>query len=417
VTSDAASVRFSYLFVFAALASLIPFVSIYYKSLDFSGQQIGWLLGMPLLISVVATPAWGALADATHRHRRTLVVAVAGSAAGAALIPVSDRFLIVFPIAILQAVMFAPVTSLLDNGALTLLGSQTHRYSRFRLWGTVGWGISAPLVGWLVAAQGARWIFAVYVSLMGCLLVFASRLPIAERRPAEGFRSRVSALSRSGPLWTFLGVAFIGGVGMSMVNAYLPLYLNRMHATGLIGVALLIATISEVPVMLLGPAILQRLGLARAFVLALVLYGLRALALSFAATPWIVLALQLLHGPTFALMLVSGVALARRLAPAGVGAVAQGLFGSVSNGLGGAVGAVLGGRLYDQGGPVASGDPRGGGAGGQRRRGMEPAPERGTGGCGGRRRLARQPQPPSDAFAQHRIPGSPPSQSNRRGSV
>jgi PPP family 3-phenylpropionic acid transporter len=350
----AASVRLSYLFAFAASAALIPFVSIYYTTLHFSPQQIGWLLGVPLLISVMAAPAWGALADATHRHRAVLLTAVTGAAVAAALIPAAGRFLVVFPFVILQAAMFAPVNALLDNGALTLLGSQPHRYGRFRLWGTIGWGVSAPLVGWLVAARGARWIFLVYVLLMAALLVFSTRLPVAERPPPQPFRDRVSALRRSGPLWIFLGVAFIGGIGMSMVNAYLPLYLHGMHATGLVGVALLIATISELPVMLMGPSVLARLGLPQTFILALVLYGLRGLALSFAGSAWMVLALQLLHGPTFALMWVSGVALARQLAPAGVGAMAQGLFASISNGLGGAVGAVLGGRLYAHGGAVAT---------------------------------------------------------------
>jgi PPP family 3-phenylpropionic acid transporter len=189
---------------------------------------------------------------------------------------------------------------------------------------------------------------------MAGLLVAALRLPVADRPPSERFGVRFGALTRNRTLWTFLAVAFIGGVGMSMINAYLPLYLNGKHATGLVGIALLIATISELPVMMLGPAILGRLGLAPAFVIALVLYGLRGLALSFAGSVWVVLALQMLHGPTFALMWVSGVALARRIAPAGVGAVAQGLFTSTSTGLGGAVGAVLGGRLYAQGGAVAT---------------------------------------------------------------
>jgi PPP family 3-phenylpropionic acid transporter len=347
-------VRLSYFFAFAAAASLIPFVSIYYRSLGFGPQQIGWLLGIPLLMSVLATPAWGAVADATHRHRAILVIAVAGAAGGAALIPTTETFALVVPFALLQAAMFAPVNSLLDNGALTMLGARAERYGRFRLWGTIGWGASAPLVGWVVADVGPRWIFAIYVALMAALLVAAVRLPVADRPPSERFTARIGALTRSRSLWMFLGVAFIGGVGMSMVNAYLPLYLAGMHATGLVGVALLIATISELPVMMCGPAILGRLGLGRAFVIALVLYGLRGLALSFAGSPWAVLALQLLHGPTFALMWVSGVALARSLAPVGVGAVAQGLFTSTSNGLGGALGAVLGGRLYAQGGAVAT---------------------------------------------------------------
>ena len=350
----AQAVRLSYLFAFAAAAALTPFASIYYRSLGFSPQQIGWLLGMPLLMSVLATPVWGAVADATHRHRAVLMLAIAGAAGGAALIPTTDEFAVVVPFALLQAAMFAPVNSLLDNGALTLLGSRPERYGRFRLWGTIGWGVSAPLVGWVVAVLGPRWIFPIYVVLMVALLVAAVRLPVADRPSSERFGVRIRALTHNRSLWLFLAVAFLGGIGMSMINAYLPLYLNGMHATGLVGVALLIATISELPVMMMGPAILGRLGLAPAFVIGLVLYGLRGLALSFAGSVWVVLALQMLHGPTFALMWVSGVALARRLAPVGAGAVAQGLFTSTSTGLGGALGAVLGGRLYAQGGAVAT---------------------------------------------------------------
>jgi MFS transporter, PPP family, 3-phenylpropionic acid transporter len=352
--SSGAAVRLSYLFAFAAAAALIPFASIYYKSLDFSPQQIGVLLGIPLLTSVLAAPAWGAVADATHRHRAILLIAVAGAAGGAALIPTTDIYELVALFALIQAAMFAPVNSLLDNGALTLLGSRSERYGRFRVWGTIGWGVSAPVVGWVVADRGPRWIFPIYIVLMACLLIAALRLPVADRPPSERFGTRIRTLTRSPSLWAFLTVAFLGGIGMSMINAYLPLYMNGMGATGLVGVALLIATISELPVMMMGPALLGRLGLPQAFILALVLYGLRGLALSFAGRPWEVLALQLLHGPTFALMWVAGVALARRLAPEGLGAVAQGLFFSTSNGLGGAVGAVLGGRLYAHGGAPAT---------------------------------------------------------------
>ena len=348
------AVKLSYFFAFAAAAALIPFASIYYHSLDFSPQQIGVLLGIPLLTSVLATPAWGAAADATHRHRAVLVIAVAGAAAGAALIPTTETYALVALFTLMQAVMFAPVNALLDNGALTLLGPRPEHYGRFRVWGTIGWGVSAPLVGWVVADRGPRWIFPIYVVLMGCLLVAALRLPVADRPPSERFRARMRTLTRSPSLWAFLTVAFLGGIGMSMINAYLPLYLNSMNATGLVGVALLIATISELPVMMMGPTVLARLGLPQAFILALMLYGVRGLALSFAGSPWAVLALQLLHGPTFALMWVSGVGLARRLAPPGVGAMAQGLFTSTSNGLGGALGAVLGGRLYAHGGAPAS---------------------------------------------------------------
>lgn len=70
-------------------------------------------------------------------------------------------------------------------------------------------------------------------------------------------------------------------------------------------------------------------------------------AYSFIRLPWLVLPVQLLHGPTFSAMWVAGASCASDMAPEGMGATAQGLFSSVIFGLGGTFGALLGGALYD----------------------------------------------------------------------
>ena len=41
---------------------------------------------------------------------------------------------------------------LIDNSALAILGNQTEKYGQIRLWGSIGWGIGAPLIGPLVAS-------------------------------------------------------------------------------------------------------------------------------------------------------------------------------------------------------------------------------------------------------------------------
>jgi MFS transporter, PPP family, 3-phenylpropionic acid transporter len=345
------AVGLAYLFVFGAGAAFIPFISIYYRSLGFGAGTIGWLVGVPLVVGVVAAPAWTAFADAGHRHRAVLATTLAGAATLAALIAATDRLALLLPLALAHAALVAPVISLIDNGALVLLGDRVRDYGRLRFWGTAGWGASALVVGWIVSASGPRWIFAVYVALMLCCLGCALRLPVGERPQAGPFRVRVAALGRDRRLWAFLGLTLTGGIGMSMVNAYLPLYLDGMDATGLVGVALLVATLSEMPVMLLGARILGRLGVARAFVLGYAVYGVRALAMSLVHAPWLVVGLQAAHGPSFALLWMAGVALAGRLAPAGLGATAQGAFTTASIGLGGALGAVLGGWIFSAAGP------------------------------------------------------------------
>ena len=64
------------------------------------------------------------------------------------------------------------------------------------------------------------------------------------------------------------------------------------------------------------------------------------------------LLIQLLHGPTFSLMWIAGVAYADRIAPPGLEATAQGLFSGVMLGIGAAAGAFLGGVLYEHVGLV-----------------------------------------------------------------
>lgn len=56
-----------------------PFLVLTYRELGLNGQRIGVLRGMAPLITVVAAPLWGALADATRRHKLVRMVAIARS--------------------------------------------------------------------------------------------------------------------------------------------------------------------------------------------------------------------------------------------------------------------------------------------------------------------------------------------------
>jgi PPP family 3-phenylpropionic acid transporter len=74
----------------------------------------------------------------------------------------------------------------------------------------------------------------------------------------------------------------------------------------------------------------------------------RVLLYSVIKSPWLVLPVQLLHGPAFSGMWIAGVSYAREIAPEGMGGTAQGLFSGVLLGLGGTLGAFLGGFFYDR---------------------------------------------------------------------
>lgn len=336
-----------YFCYFGAGAALMPFLVLYYEQLHLSGDQIAVLAALPPLITLFAASLWGGLADATRQHSRLLVIAMICTISLVLLLSRMTSFGLLVGVIALYAFCGAPIMPLADNATLTLLRDQKHLYGRLRLWGAVGWGVTAPLVGQLAERFGAGWSFYAYALLMAGGLVVAVRLPVAEATLGQPFWRGFARLLSDRRWFFFLAAIYITGVGSGVVNSYLFLYMERLGATRtLMGLSLSIATVSELIVFALSDRLLARWGVRRLLVVAFGAVIVRLLAYALIQSPWLVLPVQLLHGLTFSVLWIAGVAYADRIAPQGMGATAQGLFSGVSMGVASATGAFVGGLLY-----------------------------------------------------------------------
>ena len=336
-----------YFLFFGAAASLFPFLVILYEQLDLTGSQIGFLIGMSPLISWLSAPLWGAVADSTRQHRLLLMLAIAGAIVVVGTLSITTQFLALILVIALFAFFTAPIVPIVDSSVLAFLGSQKDQYGKLRLWGAIGWGLMAPLVGWLSERSGMQWIFWGYIAFMLLTLLVSYKLPINERSDRPHFVQEARQLLADKRWFLFLAVVFIGGAGMTMISAYLFLYMQSLGGNkALMGLALTFATISEIPFLYYSDRLLAHWGARRLLMLSLVVFAFRALALSLIQTAWLVLPLQLLHGASFAAMWVASVSYADKLAPPGMGATAQGLLSGAMFGLGAAFGGFVGGLLF-----------------------------------------------------------------------
>ena len=336
-----------YFLFFGAAASLFPFLVILYEQLDLTGSQIGFLIGMSPLISWLSAPLWGAVADSTRQHRLLLMLAIAGAIVVVVTLSITTQFLALILVIALFAFFTAPIVPIVDSSVLAFLGSQKDQYGKLRLWGAIGWGLMAPLVGWLSERSGMQWIFWGYIAFMLLTLLVSYKLPINERSDRPHFVQEARQLLADKRWFLFLAVVFIGGAGMTMISAYLFLYMQSLGGNkALMGLALTFATISEIPFLYYSDRLLAHWGARRLLMLSLVVFAFRALALSLIQTAWLVLPLQLLHGASFATMWVASVSYADKLAPPGMGATAQGLLSGAMFGLGAAFGGFVGGLLF-----------------------------------------------------------------------
>lgn len=345
-----------YLTYFLSTGSLLPFLNLYYESIGISSWGIGLLLSLPQLMYLFAAPLWGMLADMLHLHRRLLPSAMFATLFPVLLLvwsnPTANQYTLLGILIASYAFCLAPVIPLADNAVLAMLGENRHHYGRLRLWGAVGFGGAAWLVGTIAAQFGISITFYIYIALMFLAALVASQLPDPALGPTEPFW--VSARRLSGqPRWlTFLLGAFLAGIAYQMLNAFFAIFLIDLGGNeALFGITMLAAGLSELPIFFLSGALLKRFGARRLFMLSLAVYAIRAFFYVFIRDPRLGILGQALHGPSFSAMWVAGVNYAAEQTPTGLGASAQSAFVAVVFGLAGVAGTLLSGAVYGTYGP------------------------------------------------------------------
>jgi MFS transporter, PPP family, 3-phenylpropionic acid transporter len=342
-----------YFCFYAASSCLIPFLALYYRQAGLSGAQIGLLVGISPIITWLAAPLWGALADSTRRHRLLLMVTIAGTISMVALLSRAAQLIWLLPIVAGYAFFSAPIMPLVDNSVMDLLGERRELYGRQRVWGAIGWGVAASLAGLLVDRFGLGFSFYAFIFFMGVGLAVSARLRVSGGTIGQPFWQGIQTLASNRSLVFFLVTVLFASMGSGIINNYLFLYLADLGASEtLMGLSLTVATLSEIPVFFFSAVLLRKFGARGLLLMSLLAYVVRLLAYTLMPPVWLVLPINLLHGLTFSALWVAGVSYANEVAPKGMGATAQGLFTGMTMGLGAAGGALLGGTLYDSLGPA-----------------------------------------------------------------
>jgi MFS transporter, PPP family, 3-phenylpropionic acid transporter len=337
-----------YFLYFGAISVLFPYLALFYKGQGLTGGQIGLLAAISPIISFFSAPLWTGAADASHRHKLVTMVCILGVVIVTFIFPNIASFGGLLLMISIYSLFGAPTGSLVDSAVLALLGGRKERYGRIRLWGTVGYGVVAPFAGELIGRLGIKWAFWGYAILMMGGLLVVIWIPFRQSHSNSSFRSGMRVLIANQPWMLFLVMVFIAGIGMATINNYLFVYMQSLGTSKtLMGFALTISTISEIPALFFSDHLLRRFGARGMLIIAMTTIGLRLTCYSLTTQPWVILVIQLCHGLTFAAIYTAGVHYAYQIAPTGMKATTQGMFTGTYMGFGSAAGGLLGGILLD----------------------------------------------------------------------
>ncbi|HET9909044.1 MAG TPA: MFS transporter, partial [Anaerolineales bacterium] len=270
---------FSFYFLyFAAFASLLPFLVLFYQQLGFSGAQIGLLTGVPPLITLAGAPFLTRLADATQKHKLIMGVGLTGALIVALILPLLQSFILVFLLVIAFNIFMSSLTPLADSAIMTMLGAERSMYGRVRLGGTIGWGLFAPIAGWMIDTYGLKTGFWAFAAIMLINLYVSQRFTFGKPHEGESNNGGIRTLLTNRNWILFLLTAFLGGLGSMSAAAYLFPYMAELGASEtMMGIAITISTLTELPIFFFGHHLVKRFTSRGLLLSALLLLGIRSL--------------------------------------------------------------------------------------------------------------------------------------------
>jgi PPP family 3-phenylpropionic acid transporter len=338
-----------YFLILAGVAAHAPYRVLYYQSLSFTGTQIGLLTGIAPLVTIFSIPLLTGFADRTQKHKPLMTAALIVVVAILVVFPYVKSFLPLFGLVVFFTIFFSLQHPLMSSASMFMLGGQKDLYGRVRLGGTFGFSLMALVAGFFVENYGLKIAFWGAAGIFVLALLLSQQLAHGseESKKQVDWRS-MAALLKKPHFQLFLLIGLSGGVSFATLNIYLFPYMKVLGAgESLMGVALTVGTLIEIPVLFFSNRFVGRFKAYHLLLLSLAMTGLRFLLLAVAPNPIFVLFVQLPNGLNYPFLTVAGVAYAEEYAPAGFRATAQGLFYVAYAGIGSAIGGFAGGLLFE----------------------------------------------------------------------
>jgi PPP family 3-phenylpropionic acid transporter len=340
-----------FFFQFAAIGVYFTYLNVYYREAGLSGTQIGLINMSTSLVVMAGAVFWGYMSDRTGQPRLLIACGAVGATIAAQFVPFLRTFPAFLIAGVLGSLASSATSTLVDSTTLLVLGERREDYGRYRLGGTIGYILATGSVGFLFDRIGLHSMFPAYGVVMALFAATALLLPAMPVRREARSKSAIGAMVRQ-PAWVlFMAVLFFCWIANSAAILFMGVSLSSMGANqALIGIAVTIGAVVEIPFMAFSGRLLRFFGSTRLLIFAMAIMVARFSLLGWMPAPEWAVAINMLNGLAFPLLWVSSVTYANKMAPSGMAGTAQGFLNSSSS-LASVVSSLMTGWLFDSLGP------------------------------------------------------------------
>jgi len=338
-----------YFFYFASLGVLIPYWSLYLKSLGYSSLAIGSLIAILPATKLVAPYIWGWLADNTRRSMLIIRITSILALLSFSLVFVNQQLWWLAFSMVLFSFFWNAALPQFEAITLNHLGNDTHRYSMIRLWGSLGFICVVVLIGDLIQQYEVDLIpVVVFISFI-CISLSSFVVPEKLNTPHTD-HTPIWRVIKQPKVMAFLVVCFLMLCSHGPYYTFYTIYLQEQgYSSHMIGILWAVGVLAEVIIFLLMHRLLPIFGARKLLIVTLLLTTLRWLIIGFFVNDLSMLFLaQLIHAFSFGVFHSVGISLVHEYFTGSHQGRGQALYSSTSYGAGVAVGSLVSGLVWDQ---------------------------------------------------------------------
>ena len=251
-------------FVWASTGLYMPFIGAYYTQQGITPLQVGVLVSIGPVISILIQPLWAYMSDRSGRHRLVLIIVSLGS--GAAILSYLVRVSFgAFVVATVLVSIFNTAIQPLNDALVTNRAAKLDaNFAHLRIGGTIGFAVTALIMGNFLKSR-AGMIFV--LGSAGYFLLAALFLLLPEDRQMTG-RSReqepgpnAKRIFKNRQIYLVLFLAFIIQLGLSFNGTFYPVYVISLgYGQSIVGLSSFVSAMSEIPILLCANRLIRRFG-------------------------------------------------------------------------------------------------------------------------------------------------------------
>ena len=338
-----------YFFYFAFIGAFSPYFGLYLQSLSFSAWDIGLLLSQMQLMRLFAPYLWGALAD--RLAQRVLIIRLAAvlSLLGFSSFFAISSFTAMLIAMALLAFFWSAALPLVETVTFDHLRDEPGRYSRIRVWGSIGFIVAVMGTGALLDRLPLPSLLWVIVATLSGILLYALALPEVAAHTSADAQVTVASILRQSRVRALFAACFAMSAAHGALYVFYSIHLaDHYYSKFLVGCLWSLGVLAEIVVFFFMVGLSRRFGLRTILLFSFAAAVVRFLMIG-QGVEWlsVIVLAQLLHGLTFGAYHAAAIAAVNRWFPGRSQGRGQAMYSSVSFGAGGLVGSLLSGWTWD----------------------------------------------------------------------